>query len=99
MKKRVVLAPAAESDIEALADYTRVKWGEKQRRAYLADLKACVMALGLMPGLGRARDELKPGWSSIRAGSHVVLYIEHPDRIEIIRVVHGAQDIAVLAED
>jgi len=62
------------------------------------DLASCVRALGAMPGMGRSRDELKPGWRSILCRSHLFLYVEHADKVEVLRIVHGSQDIDAIAE-
>jgi len=93
MKKRLVIAARAKGDLAAISKYTRKTWGERQRRAYMTDLKACLGALSLMSGLGRARDELKPGWRTLPCGSHVILYKDSPERIDILRIFHGSQDI------
>jgi toxin ParE1/3/4 len=93
MKKRVVLSHHALADLKAIAGYTRRTWGARQRKAYLADMKTAVMALGSMPGIGRPRDEIKPGWRSIPCGSHVILYREFTDRVEVLRLFHGSQDV------
>jgi toxin ParE1/3/4 len=99
MSKPVRITVNAKADLSAISDFTVAKWGQLQCRAYLADLKAAMMALGLMPSLGRRRDELKPGWRSPPCGSHVILYIEHDDRIDVLRVFHSRQDIARVAEE
>ena len=93
MKKRVVVSDLAKADLAAISLCTGQAWGEQQRLVYLDDLRTCVTVLGLMPGLGRPRDDLRVGWRTIPSGSHVILYKEHPNSVEILRVLHGRQDV------
>ena len=51
-------------------------------------------------GIGRPRDELRPGLRSFAVGNYVLFYLPVSDGIEIIRVLHGRRDIdAIFAED
>lgn len=45
------------------------------------------------PLAGRERHELRKDLRSFPVGSYVVFYVPLPDGIEIIRVMHGRQDI------
>jgi toxin ParE1/3/4 len=46
--------------------------------------------------MGRKRDDLKRGLRSINFNRYLVLYKIERDRIEVVRIVHGARDIASL---
>jgi len=48
------------------------------------------------PGLGRARDELRPGLRSFSAGRFLIFYRPLDNGIQVVRVVHGARDIGGL---
>jgi toxin ParE1/3/4 len=43
--------------------------------------------------LGRGREELAPGLRSLPYGRYVIFYEVMPDRIAIVRVLHGAGDL------
>jgi toxin ParE1/3/4 len=45
------------------------------------------------PLAGRERRELRAGLRSFPVGNFVIFYVPLPDGIEIIRVMHGRQDI------
>jgi len=45
------------------------------------------------PLVGRTRHDLAPSSRSFPVGSHIVFYIPLPDGVEIVRVMHGHQDI------
>lgn len=45
------------------------------------------------PLAGRERRELRKGLRSFPAGNYVIFYVPLPDGVEIVRVMHGRQDI------
>jgi toxin ParE1/3/4 len=45
------------------------------------------------PLAGRERRELRDSLRSFPAGNYVIFYVPLPDGVEIIRVMHGRQDI------
>jgi toxin ParE1/3/4 len=55
--------------------------------------------LAKFPGMGRSREELAPGLRSFPVGKYVVFYRPIDDGIEVVRVLHGAQDISALFEE
>jgi toxin ParE1/3/4 len=48
------------------------------------------------PRMGPARPELADGMRYFPAGTHLVLYREARDGVEIVRIVHGARDLPSL---
>jgi len=56
-------------------------------------------ALARRPGIGRARPELGKDIRSFVVGQYVVLYLPLPNGIDVIRVLHGARDIAEIFRD
>ena len=49
--------------------------------------------------MGRARPELAPELRSFAVRRYVVFYLPMPEGISVIRVLHGARDIAMLADE
>ena len=47
--------------------------------------------LARMPGMGPARDEIKPGLRSFPLGNYLIFYRKIDDGIELARVIHGAR--------
>lgn len=45
------------------------------------------------PLAGRERRELRFGLRSFAVGNYVIFYVALPDGIEVVRVMHGRQDI------
>ena len=58
---------------------------------YLRDLTAAFQALAAGARQGTTSD-VRPGYLKCLCGSHVVYYRNHPDRLDVIRVLHQRQD-------
>ncbi|MCC5982373.1 MAG: type II toxin-antitoxin system RelE/ParE family toxin [Oceanicaulis sp.] len=85
------LSPEAGEDLLEIGRYTTQEWGEAQSERYLDRLNDTFHRLVLMPGLGRARDDIRPGVFSYPAGRHMVWYRPVETGIEILRVLHTRQ--------
>jgi toxin ParE1/3/4 len=48
------------------------------------------------PGVGEARDDLRPAMRSFSHGNHVILFRVDATTLEIVRVVHGRRDVDLL---
>jgi toxin ParE1/3/4 len=95
---RVVKRAAAEFDLDEIAAYLQ------QRSPYVAIrfLQATDVAfqrLAGMPGMGSPSESDHPALAGLRLWSirgfekYVILYRPLDDGVEIVRVVHGAQDL------
>jgi toxin ParE1/3/4 len=78
----------AESDLQAILDYTVDTWGEEQAEVYLDGLVDCFNRIAKTPLLGRGCDELRPGMRRIEYEKHVVFYRRTKVGIRIVRVLH-----------
>jgi len=60
----------------------------------IAELLTLFDKTGDFPEIGRAADEIAPGFRTLRRGSYLLIYrIQTTDKpIELVRVVHSAQD-------
>jgi toxin ParE1/3/4 len=58
------------------------------------DLKLRLLAE--QPNIGRVRDELAKDMRSFPLGRYVIFYVVLPNGIEVVRVLHGARDLAVI---
>ena len=55
-----------------------------------------IISLAKQPLIGRAREDLRPGVRGFPVGNYVIFYRDTPAAVEIIRILHGARDIASL---
>jgi toxin ParE1/3/4 len=78
----------AESDLDAIGDFTLRTWGAAQASRYFSALKICCQTLADNPSLGRLCEHIRPGLHRFEHGVHVVFYRRHLNGILISRVLH-----------
>ena len=88
----VVLRPAARADIEGIWDYTLERWGLDQAIRYDDALRAAVEGLGTGEPRSQAAGDIRPGLRRARVGSHVVIFRETEETVEVVRVLHQRMD-------
>jgi len=87
---RIIVAPLAQADIDGI-------WDHIARDSVLnADrfVDRIARRFGLLadnPGLGTARDDLRPGLRRFVHGHYLIYYRAIPGGIEVVRVIHGAR--------
>ncbi len=92
MNRRLAFSPAAAADLDHIWTYTAEVWGLDQADRYTDEIRdAC---LDLAPGirLGRPVD-VRAGYFRQAAGSHVIFFRIHAQRIDVIRILHKRQDV------
>ena len=91
---RVVFAPAALRDLQAIGDYIAVE-NRSRARTFVAELRAACTSLSSEA----QRYAPQPQWPDIRrmpVGNYLVLYQALEDAVRIVRVVHSARDLDAL---
>jgi toxin ParE1/3/4 len=84
--------PQADDDLDAIWDFIAsdsTRTADKQ----IARIGEIFEMLIENPLAGRERRELRASLRSFPVGSYVIFYVPLPDGAEIIRVMHGRQDI------
>jgi toxin ParE1/3/4 len=91
---RYVLSPAAQADLEETWDYTCQRWDVDQAEEYLRELQHAIERAASNPRIGRACDEIRPGYRKLAAGSHTLYYrINSEGVVDIVRVLHQRMDV------
>jgi len=90
--KSLVFSPAAQSDMEAIWDYTVEHWGLDQADCYTDDIRDACHDLASSRRRGRPVD-VRPGYLKYPVGSHIVFFRDHGDQLEVVRVLHGSMDV------
>jgi len=90
--KRLVLSPAARSDLKNIGEYIASE-NKPAATRIVREIKARFKTLLKFPEVGRRRNDLKKGLRSFPAGKYLVFYLVTEDRLVIVRVLHGSQDI------
>lgn len=95
-KLQVSFSPNAERNLEQIEDYIADQGNAKAAAKVVDEIVDRCDKLADMPRSGRARDEIAPGVRSATSGMYVIYYRVHEDKVEILRVWHGARDHAAL---
>ena len=90
--KRYRLSRLAEADIRSIWDYSAEHWGLDQAETYVRDLQSAFEAIAANPRLGRACDEIRPGYFKRATGSHIVFYRLAGQMIDVVRILHQRMD-------
>lgn len=88
------LAPEARDDYTQILLYTLETWSEQQMESYSAALQQAFATIGANPGIGRSRDDLRPGLHSYPVERHIIFYRVEGAEPTVVRILHGRQDIA-----
>ena len=90
--------PAARLDLLQHFVYIGENNLDAARRFLTAAQDAC-KALARMPGMGALRDFDNPEWAQLRSWpikgfeNFLIFYLPTPTGIDVVRVIHGAQDL------
>jgi toxin ParE1/3/4 len=87
------LTRPAIRDLTEIGRYTRETWGEKQARRYRTAITARLKWLCRNKSLWCERPELREGVYTYPEQSHVIVFWEYEDGIEILRVLHERMDL------
>ena len=87
------LRPRAIADLDEIWDYTIRTWSEAQAERYLVGLRDALAVLKDQPELGRSRNDLHPGLRVSNYSRHLIFYVREEWGIDVVRVLHGSQDV------
>ena len=101
MQKRSgwVLQPAAEDDLSNIWLESAASWGVEQAERYADGLFALFDLLAEFPEIARERAEFSPPVRIHPSGTHLVIYRQGEQGIEIIRGFHGHQNLTAYLSD
>ena len=94
MNRRFRLSHAASADLDDIWVYVAQEGSEGAANRLIDSIAERFSILLQMPQSGRKRDEVRSGLRSHPVGSYVIYYREMRTGIEIVRVIHGARDVA-----
>ena len=94
-RKRRHLTEQAKEDLRGIALYIS-KDSPRAAKSVVEKLRdVCRTTLVMFPDRGTMRDELISGMRCFSVGNYVI-YFRGKDPVEILRVLHGAQDVGIL---
>jgi len=97
--KRFVLTKLAEDDLHQINNYLDERAGPTTARRVMTEIRLAMDFLGGQPDVGHVREDLTNRplkfWSVF---SYLIVYDPTPCPIQVIRVLHGAQDVEHLLQ-
>jgi toxin ParE1/3/4 len=94
---RVLKRPEAATDLENIWSHiAQDKPAEADR--LLNNLQAKMVLLAEFPQMGACQDTLMPALRSFSMGNYLIFYFPLQDGIDVVRVLHGARDLATIFE-
>jgi toxin ParE1/3/4 len=95
----VVASERADADLLEILNYLDEHSPVAAERFATALTERCLQ-LGRLPGMGRSREELRPGIRSIVVEKYVVFFRVTESSVRILRILHGARDMgSAVTED
>lgn len=89
--KALAFTVAASADLNSIWDYTETEWSLTQARKYTTELRDTCRSLAAGQKRGRATS-VRAGYLKYPCGAHVIYFRDLGDTLEIVRILHRAQD-------
>ncbi len=94
MSQPYVLTRGAEDDLRSIVRYTVRQWGQRQCRAYIAELEARASSLACGQGVFKDMSALLPGLRVAACGRHLIFLMPRPDAPALVlAILHERMDI------
>lgn len=87
-----ILSPNAQKSLRKIKAYSLEQFGEEQTITYLKLIEKKLQMIAKSPDIGRKREEIKKGYLSFLAGSHVIFYRESQNHVDIIDILHQSME-------
>lgn len=84
----------ARRDLDDIFDYI-AKSSPAAALHFVDRVEARCNSIAASPGIGRMRDDLRPGLRSLPFGNYLIFYRPLAHGVEIVRVLSGYRDIEV----
>jgi toxin ParE1/3/4 len=91
-------SPQAETDLETILEDLQQRTPAVAER-YANEFYDKGKALAQFPEIGRSRPEIAPHLRSTLVKPYVIFYRIHDDEVQILRILHGRQDLRSIMRD
>jgi toxin ParE1/3/4 len=89
----IIISPAAEADIEDIADYTLSAWGFDQTNGYIGQIRRDIESLVQFPKRFPIYVGQAGTFHKMTSGGHLVFFIVQENSVTIVRVLHERMDV------
>jgi toxin ParE1/3/4 len=97
--REVVFLPRANTDILAIAQYSKDQFGETRAKQYISEMRRQIELAAEFPGVGSNAVGLTSNYRKLRTGSHRAIYRYTDDLLIIVRILHEREDAPDDLED
>ena len=102
-RKPVVPRDRARRDVREAVRYYRLEAGEDVALRFVTAYRQALLSVAEFPGVGSPRYGVEldvPGLRSrgVDGFPYLVFYVDHPDFIEVRRVLHGRREVMSLLQ-
>ena len=80
----------ARRDLSVIREFTKSRWGNKQSKKYILELREVLTLLSDNPLMGIRRRDIDAGVYSFPHASHVIYYMIEKKQLIVIGVLHGS---------
>ena len=91
-KYELVITEPAESDLESIAAYSYLEFGEETTIKYTTDIYDNISLINRDPCIGKERYGVPSVILGRKSGRHVIFYRVQENTIYIIRILHETMD-------
>jgi plasmid stabilization system protein ParE len=96
--RRLVVTPHARRDLDTIIAWYRREFGAAAALTAARSIQAGIRACTRIDTTSARRSDLPEGYYRVVAKAHLVIFQIESDTAKIIRILHGARDIAALLE-
>jgi toxin ParE1/3/4 len=90
---RLLIAPAALKDLEAIWSYTLKTWSIEQADSYVATIYRDMARLIDFPHSGPAHPTKVGKFRKLASGHHLIFYAVLDHSIQVVRILHERMDV------
>lgn len=96
---RYRLSPKARSDLEAIWDYTADRWSIDQADCYIRDIVELLDRVCEGREKGRRIDQIRRDYLQLPIGSHLLIFRQPRDTVDVVRILHRRMDVTARLRD
>lgn len=93
-RRRVELTRRAQLDFDQIIAWYRLRLGAKAAKRVSASIRAGLIATAKVTLLSATREDLPAGHYRVVAREHLIIFVLRSDTARVIRIIHGARDLA-----
>ena len=104
MTHRILITPLANQDIDANVNYLRV-YNERAAFRLFDSIRLTLTQIAKIPKIGVSYPLQNSRLAGLRKwpikdfSNYIIFYLEKPEKIEVVRILHGARDIRFVLEN